>query len=150
MKLSTYKIPVFRVCLVRDGAVTLPSEYKADHSENAARVLRKYLAREDREHFVVLALNNENQIIGVHTASIGTMGSCQIGVREVFKFALLSNAAAVIVGHNHPSGNQVPSEDDIGATKALVRAGETMGIPIVDHIVLGASGHTSMFSESLL
>ena len=101
----------------------------------------------DREHFVVLALDVKNKQIGANTVSIGTLSASLVHPREVFKVAILANAASIILAHNHPSGELSPSRDDIELTQRLVRAGETMGIEILDHIIVGENQEYLSFKE---
>jgi len=101
-------------------------------SLDAATVLRSYIGEIDREMFVVICLDIKNQITAINTVSIGSLSSSLGHPREVFKPAILSNAAAIILGHNHPSGIPEPSKDDIGLTKRMAEAGRILGIDILD------------------
>ena len=111
----------------------------------AALLLKKFLAGVDREHFVLLLLNTKNKVTGIHVVSVGSLDSSLVHPREVFKPAVLANCASIILGHNHPSGDPQPSREDIGLTKRLKDAGELMGIPVLDHIVVG-DGSVRYFS----
>ncbi|EHV5250006.1 DNA repair protein RadC, partial [Staphylococcus pseudintermedius] len=102
----------------------------------------------DQEHFVLLILNTKNQIVHEQTLFIGTLNSAIIHPREVFKTALKWSANAIIVIHNHPSGDATPSEADIETTKRLVACGEAMGIELLDHIVIGEESYVSIMSET--
>ena len=90
-----------------------------------------------QEVFVIVSLNSKNRAIQRHLVSIGTVNSTLVHPREVFRPAILDGASAVIVGHNHPSGDQTPSAEDIKITKQLVGAGEIVGIKVLDHIIIG-------------
>lgn len=92
------------------------------------------------EHMMVLLLNAKNQLIGYEDISHGTLTSSLCHPRNVFRLAILKNAAAIILIHNHPSGNPTPSEDDLQLTRRLAQAGELMGIQILDHVIIGANG----------
>lgn len=142
------RIAVYGVVLVRDSSVMVASR-AADSPAAAADILRTYIGQVDREHFVVLLVDARRQVIGVNTVSIGTVSASLVHPREVFKPAILIGAAAVIVGHNHPSGDEQPSMEDKEATKRLVRAGELLGIPLLDHVIIG-SGHFSFRERGLL
>lgn len=134
--------PVYRVQLVRESSVERTS---LDSPTDAARVLCRYLENEDREHFVTLMLDVKNRIIGLHTVSIGTLNCAIISAREVFKAAILANAASVILAHNHPSGDLTPSPEDIQVTQSLKAAGKLLDIEVIDHIIVGEGGaHNSM------
>lgn len=102
------------------------------------------MRRLDREHFRVLLLNTRHQVIRVATVSIGGLSSAQIHPREVFKEAIRYGAAAVIVVHNHPSGDPTPSHDDKQITEQLSAAGTLVGIPVLDHIIIGDGQYTSL------
>ena len=98
----------------------------------------------DREHFRVLLLNTRNQVLRVATVSVGGLSSAQVHPREVFKEAIRHGAAAIIVVHNHPSGDPTPSQDDKQITDQLSAAGTLIGIPVLDHIVIGDGQYTSL------
>ena len=141
-------VPVFRVRLVRErdhmtAQVTTPAD--------AARVACEMLQDSDREVFLVLALSTANRIIGAHCAHTGTVDASVASPRECFKFALLVNARSVIVAHNHPSGNLEPSRADVAVSKQLKAAGEALGVPLVDSLVVGFDGrYTSLVERGLL
>lgn len=91
-----------------------------------------------REVFAVLTLNTKNKLIDRHVAAVGTLDSCMVHPRDVFRQAIIDNASAVIVSHNHPSGDPSPSAEDVRLTRQLVEAGRILGIRVLDHIVLGS------------
>ena len=93
----------------------------------------------------VLCLTTKMDLIGYHEVSRGTLDSASAHPREVFKAAILANAAAILCGHNHPSGDPEPSREDRVLTQRLVEAGKLLGIDVLDHIVLG-DGNTAYFS----
>lgn len=102
----------------------------------------------DREHFWILAVNTKNRLIKRYEVSIGILDATIVHPREVFKAAILASAGAVILVHNHPSGDPTPSGADIAMTKRLVKAGETLGIRVHDHVIIGAPDCSiSMFEE---
>jgi DNA repair protein RadC len=102
-------------------------------------LLRGRMAHLDRERFVVVLLNTKNAVIASPTVSIGTLSSSLVHPREVFRPAVHAGAAAVILAHNHPSGKTEPSPEDRSVTRRIARAGETIGIEVLDHIVIGDS-----------
>jgi len=106
----------------------------SDAGDVAIEVLSQY----DREAFCVLNLNTKGQVINVNVVSLGSLNSTETHPREVFKSSILSNAGAVIAIHNHPSGDPTPSTEDISCTKRLMEAGEILGIPLLDHIIIGS------------
>jgi len=104
----------------------------------------------DKEVFKVVHLNTANIIMGDYTVSEGGLSSSIVEPRGVFEQAILDDAAAVICLHNHPSGNPEPSREDIRITRQLVDAGETMGIPIHDHLIIAGTQHTSLAERGLM
>lgn len=131
-----YRLPIVKVSLVRD--TTTCADYRTITSPfTAAEVLRAYLADADREHCVALLLDTRHQVIGIHPVSMGTVNASLVHPREVFKAAILIGASAIILGHNHPSGDPDPSPDDRALTTRMREAGTLLGIPVLDHVVLG-------------
>lgn len=102
------------------------------------------LENADREHFVVLCLDSKSQVTAVQVVSIGSLSSTVVHPREVFKAAILTSSASVIVVHNHPSGNPEPSSEDTAITKQLAEAGKILGIELLDHIIIGNKQFWSM------
>jgi DNA repair protein RadC len=98
----------------------------------------------DREHFKVLHLNVKNQVLKIETTAIGILSSAPVHPREVFKEAIKTNSASLILAHNHPSGDPTPSGDDLALTARLKEAGEVLGIQIVDHVIFGDNRYISL------
>jgi len=96
------------------------------------------------ECFVVLFLNTRKRVKGHQLVTIGTMDTLLVHAREVFRAAILISASAVILLHNHPSGDPTPSEADIKVTRDLIRAGQLLKIEVLDHIVVGRPGFQSL------
>ena len=144
-----YRIPKYRVELVREGSQV--SEYKSVCSPgDAASVIEAYLRGVDREHFIVLLLNTKNRLIGINTVSVGSLDLCIAHPREVFKPAILANAAGIIIAHNHPSGDTTPSRDDVELSKRIKDAGEILGIPLLDSIIVGDGPFYSLKENGLI
>lgn len=116
----------------------------------AARHARAVLEGEDREHFLALHLDSRHRVVSVEVISIGTLGSSLVHPREVFKGAMLANAAAIICAHNHPSGDLDPSQEDRVLLKRLVEAGDLLGIPVVDFLIVSDTEHWSASSHGLV
>jgi DNA repair protein RadC len=131
-----YEIPVFKVSLVKEATLKTPEESFRD-PRSLSKVLSKYFHGLDREHFIAVSLNSANQIIGINTVSIGSLNQAIVHPRETFKAAILCNAAAIILAHNHPSGSTKPSQEDRDITDRLTKAGELLGIKVLDHIIMG-------------
>lgn len=98
-----------------------------------------YLQQETKEQFLSLHLDGKNRILCVDPVSVGSLNQSIVHPRETFKHCLLSSAAALILIHNHPSGDPTPSAEDLSITKRLKEAGEILGIRILDHIIIGDS-----------
>lgn len=113
-------------------------------------LLKYFLEDKDREHFVVAALDIKNQPVSIHVCHVGSLNACIVHPREVMKSAILSNAASIIVGHNHPSGHTTPSEEDHKVTKRLREAGEIVGIELLDHIIVGTDSYLSFKEKGYL
>ena len=141
-----YAIPVYRVSSVREAGLPCDTD-KFRNSATVSTLLHTYLAGTDREHFVVFFVDQK----GVHTGSIGSLTASVVHPREVFKAAILANAAAIVCGHNHPSGDVQPSREDRATTKRLVDAGKLLGIEVLEHIIIGNEGvYFSFADENIL
>ena len=103
-----------------------------------------------QEHFVCLALNGANEVIGNRVVTVGLLNSNQVHPREVFSDPIVDRAASIILVHNHPSGDTEPSQEDIAITKRLVEAGELLGIKIHDHVIVSKNGYTSMKERGVI
>ena len=103
-----------------------------------------------KEHFLLLTLNGSHEIIQIHVVSIGTLNRTLIHPREIYGTAMREDAAAIIVCHNHPSGNCQPSEEDIDVTHNLERVGEIMGIELLDHIIVCRESYYSFLDNKML
>jgi DNA repair protein RadC len=96
------------------------------------------------ECFIVLMLNTRRRAKGHYLVSIGTLDSVLVSAREVFRLAIMANAAAVVLTHNHPSGDASPSEADVKVTRDLIRAGQLLKIEVLDHVILGHPHFSSL------
>jgi DNA repair protein RadC len=111
--------------------------------------LFSFLQQETKEYFIALHLDGKNRIVCFDIVSVGSLNQSIVHPRELFKTALLSSAAALILVHNHPTGDPLPSTQDIQITKRLKEAGEIIGISILDHIICGSS-YYSFVSNGLM
>ncbi|MBI3565365.1 MAG: DNA repair protein RadC, partial [Elusimicrobia bacterium] len=103
-----------------------------------------------KEHFLVLCLNARRQLVHCETVSVGTLSASLVHPREVFSPAIAHASAAVVAVHNHPSGDPTPSAEDREVTRRLSRAGELLGIPLADHVVVSETGFFSFREHGLL
>lgn len=140
-------ISVYRANLIKVGE--LPFENIVKSPEDAANVAKEFYKQEffgglpDREVTVGVWLNTKNEVTGIETISIGSLNAAILHPREVFKGAILHNAASIILAHNHPSGDTSPSPEDIEVTKRIIDVGQLMGIELLDHIIIG-DGYSSL------
>jgi DNA repair protein RadC len=116
----------------------------------AAALLRDLIGAEVVEVFGLLCLSTAHDVIAYVEVSRGTLDSTIVYPRDVFRSAALANAAAIVLGHNHPSGRLVPSTDDVALTRRLAEAASLMGIQLVDHVIVGPDGGYFSFRESAL
>lgn len=130
------KINVVSIQLVKDKTMEVHAK-KITGPRDAEVILKSYLENKDREYLVVLTVNTKNVVTSISTVSIGSLNSAIVHPREVFKIAILGNAASIILGHNHPSGDPEPSKEDIQITRRIKEAGEILGIELLDHIIIG-------------
>lgn len=127
--------------LVRDS-ITSP--------EDGVALLMPRLRYEPKEHFLVVLLNSKNKVLDIEQISEGSLNSSVVHPREVFTPAVLHHAAAILTAHNHPSGDPTPSKEDKNLTNTLVEAGKYMGIPVLDHIIIGDATYFSFKEHSYL
>jgi DNA repair protein RadC len=118
--------------------------------EDVFRCYGDLFAGQVRERFVVFWLDASNKVIGFEIVTEGTLNSSLVHPREVFRGAIVATAAAIIVAHNHPSGNPEPSAEDVEITKQLVESGRTIGIPVHDHIIIGEACYTSLAERGMI
>jgi DNA repair protein RadC len=115
-----------------------------DSPEAAGRVLRPFFAHLDREVVKVALLSRKHRLIGVVTVYEGNVAGTSVRIGELFTEAIRRNAPAIVIGHNHPSGDPSPSADDLRTTRDAVAAGRLLGIDVLDHVVFGAGRWTSI------
>lgn len=116
---------------------------------DAANHLMPLMQGLEQEHLVVMTLNTRNGILGTYTIYKGSLNSSIVRIAEVFKVALRDNAAAIIISHNHPSGDPSPSPEDIKVTRQLAEAGKLMDIDVLDHVVIGQQQYVSLKERNL-
>ena len=139
----TTGIPEVIVRLV-DGPRRL-GDYEVYNADEAYRLLANELRDADRETLIVLCLDACLRPINYNIVAIGSFRQLQMPIANVFKVAILSNAAFIILAHNHPSGDPEPSDEDIENTRRVKEIGEILGIPLLEHIVIGNDGFVSMY-----
>ena len=102
-----------------------------------------------QEHLRVVLLDTKNHVLGTPTVYIGNLSMTMVRVSEVFREAIRQNAPAIIVVHNHPSGDPSPSPDDVAVTKRIVNAGKGLDIEVLDHLIIGQQRYVSMKERGL-
>ncbi|MEW6182404.1 MAG: DNA repair protein RadC [Bacillota bacterium] len=130
-----------------DPAATRPVITTPD---DASRLVMSRMRHLDREEFRVILLDTKNHVIQIETVAVGTLNSTGVQPREVFKNAIRRSAAALILAHNHPSGDPTPTREDVALTRRLIQAGELVGIEILDHIIIGDNRYVSLKAEKLI
>ena len=134
------KLEQVSIRLVSD--TPLYSEKPVTTSRDAVELVGRMMSELDREMICIINLNGKGKPINMNVVSVGGLSSAYCEPANVFKSAILCNAAFIIVLHNHPSGDTTPSREDIALTNRLIKAGNLMGIPVLDHIVIGYSEDT--------
>lgn len=144
---KSYRVPRVRVSLVREGTITTPWDRTVRQASDIAELMRPLADDLDREVFWAILLDGRNRVTGVNVVAVGTLTAALVHPRELWKAAILGNAAAVIACHVHPSGEPTPSQEDIALTRRLAEVGELLGIRLLDHLVLGANGSFRSLAE---
>jgi DNA repair protein RadC len=118
--------------------------------ESAARLLRTVLGGLKQEGVAVLHLGARHQVLRVQLVALGTLNAASVEAREIFRGAIAVAAAAIVLGHNHPSGSPEPSQDDLRLTRRIAGCGETLGVTLLDHLVLGEGSYVSLRERGAL
>ena len=127
-----------------------PQDRPVVHSpEDAADLVQYEMSALEQEQLRVMILNTRNHVLGIKTIYQGSLNSSQVRVGELFRPAIRDNAAAVIIIHNHPSGDPSPSPDDIAITKAIIEAGRLLDIQVLDHLIIGQGRFISLNRRGL-
>ena len=132
---NPFSLDVVSVRLVKDAP--LMSGHPITKPEDAVELLGGYLCEMDREVLCVINLKTDGIPINCHFASMGSLNESMAHPREIFKASILSNAATIMLMHNHPSGNLTPSKQDTMMTDRMAKMCELMGIPLIDHVIVG-------------
>lgn len=112
--------------------------------------IRSYLEQQEQENFVVIALDGSHKVTSVRVVSVGTVNKSLVHPREVFRYAIMENASAIIICHNHPSGSIKPSEDDCKTTEILKKASDLLGIILLDHIIIANGSYYSFLENGVV
>lgn len=135
-----YIVPEMRLALIKEpGPNPLPIN-TPDDLEKFVEPLRHY----SEEYFIAFHLTARNEVCNYQVISHGSLSASLVHPREVFKGALIANSHAIIVAHNHPGGSLTPSREDLETTETLIKAGDLMGIKVIDHIIVSSNGLYSL------
>ncbi|MFP3122605.1 DNA repair protein RadC [Ectobacillus funiculus] len=143
------RVNIVRLKMVREGSL-LYKERRIKSPEDANVLLKQFLGEVDREYFIVLCLDTKNQPTAINVCHIGSLNASIVHPREVLKPAIISNAASIIVAHNHPSNDPTPSREDVEVTKRLVEAGKIIGIDVLDHLIVCEENFVSLKEKGYL
>ena len=146
------RINVYSLRLVKESSVAYNLEKPIVNPATAAEIVNRVFDMENQpnEVFAILCLNTKKKIAGAHIISQGSLSSAIVHPREVFKAAILNNAASIVLAHNHPSGDPEPSREDIETTHRLVNAGNILGINVLDHIIVGDGKYISLREHGMM
>ncbi|WP_027338566.1 RadC family protein [Halonatronum saccharophilum] len=122
---------------------------KISSPQDVAQILIPRIGFSHQERFEVVLLNTKNRIIGIKEVTRGTVNSSLVHPREVFRWAIKRNSVAIILAHNHPSGDLTPSKEDIEVTKRLVEVGKVVGIEVLDSLIISNKGYSSLKSKKI-
>jgi DNA repair protein RadC len=131
--------------LVKEKSIKYPVEAIGD-AKQAEIALRAYLHQQDCEHLVVLMLDARNDMIGMSTVTTGGISGLSCAVRDIFKYAIVGRASGIILGHNHPSGDCTPSQEDLNFTSRVKEAGQLLGVPLIDHLIISSGAREGRYS----
>lgn len=147
------RISLISVKVVKEktGLYDVPTT-KISSPQDAHTIIETVLALNSStvEKFGILTLNTKNAVVGIHVLTIGSLNTSIVHPRDIFQQALLNNAASIVLFHNHPSGDTTPSREDIDITRKVCAAGEMMGIPVLDHVIVGDGEFKSLRSAGLM
>ncbi len=150
--LGTAKAAQIKAAIELGRRLTLesPGERPAIHSPADAAALVQYeMSALEQEELRVIVLDTRNRVLGLETVYRGSVNSSQVRVGELFKAAIRRNATAVIIVHNHPSGDPTPSPDDVAVTRAILQAGKLLEVDVLDHLVIGSGRYVSLKERGL-
>lgn len=148
-KMPAKRVDIVSVKLVKESSL-MYKRRKVGKPEDGYEIFKDFLEDLDREVFIVLTLDSKNQPLAINTAHIGNINTSVVSMACVMRVAILSNAASIMVAHNHPSGCPEPSDQDISVTKGLEKASELMGIRLLDHLIIGDDRFVSLKEEGYL
>ncbi len=147
---NAFGIKLFQAVSERFAKEHIPEKITLNSSKAVADFLQKSIGRENKEHFVILSLDTHNRLIKISNISVGSLNASIVHPREVFKEAIQSSAAQIIIAHNHPSGNLEASPEDVALTRRLEEAAKIFGIELLDHIIVTRDKFYSLKEQNLI
>lgn len=147
---NAFGIKLFQAMSERYAKEQIPERIVLDSSRAVAEFLQKSIGREKKEHFVMLSLDSHNNLIKDTSISVGSLNASIVHPREVFKEAIQSSAAQIIIAHNHPSENPDASSEDVALTRRLSEAAKIIGIELLDHIIVTKNKFSSLKQLGLM
>ena len=148
MKTERYKIPRYKLKLVRDGVASYSAD-KIDHFDSAVEIAKAMLADSECERVAAIYLNGANVPIGASIIAMGGASRCALTPADVFRGAIVVGATAIIMAHNHPSGNPTPSAEDLAMTFKVLEAGKLLGVFLLDHVIIARDVGRGVTSATL-
>lgn len=145
-------ISTFSLRVVKENSGRYDINKKITRPEDIFNTLETVLSMSEmtEENLIMITLNTKNNITGLFTVSTGNLNSSIVHPREIFKRAIIQNAASIIIAHNHPSGDPTPSKEDIDVTKRIFEVGKIIGIELLDHIIIGDGKYRSLKEQGIL
>ena len=143
------RINVVSIKMVRESSI-LYDIRRIQAPKDAVELGKRFLEESDREQLLVCCLDAKNQPTAINVVSVGNLNSSIVHPREVFKPAILSNSASIILFHNHPSGDPTPSKEDTNITERLKESGKILGIELIDHIIIGDNSYCSLKEKGII
>ena len=146
-------ISLNKIVLVKDSSDRYDLDTRSIRGpEDAVHAINTILNlnNEAQEVLVTLMLNTKNSIVGIQEITRGSLSASIVHPREVYKAAILHNAASIILAHNHPSGSPSPSREDIAVTERILKAGKILDIPLLDHVIIGDPRFVSLKEKGII
>ena len=131
----------------RVSEYTLEDKIVLNNTSKVYMYFKNMIKNEKQENFLVVLIDNKNRLISYKIMYKGTSDSSLVSIKEIFNYAIKESASAIIVLHNHPSGIPSPSKEDIKLTNNLINSGKIIGIPLIDHLIIGNNNYYSFYNE---
>ena len=148
-QLKSKRVDVVSIKMIKESSF-LYKNRRISSPKDVVELLRNFLEGADREQFITCCMDTKNQPTSINIVSVGTINSSLVHPREVFKNAILGNSSSIIVAHNHPSGDPLPSKEDIDITQRLKEAGKIIGIDLIDHVIIGEDRYVSLKEKGVV